>query len=292
MPDDDARTDEIEEEDEWGGASGEESASESGAEDEDSASGGKKRLRTILFTVIGLLIATGAGYWLTFHRPAPAEPEAPVVEPEPEPVVEEEPEVELPSLDMSDPFLRSLLAALTENPDALAWLLGDDLARHIAVAVDNVADGISPRRVLAGLGPADSFRATGEAEELQVHPASFARYDSVAAAIAEADIPGLARVIREPLPILDTAYAELGRPDRTFAEALLAALDRLAAAPAPEMPVLLEEKILRYEFRDPALEGLDDASKHLVRFGPENQTKIQEACRRLAAGLRAGGSPF
>ena len=292
MPDDEVRTDEIGEEDEWGWTPDGEDAPASETEGEGSAADGRKRRRTILLTVVALLIAAGLGYWLTFHRAVPAEPEAPVVEPAPEPVAVEEPVVELPPLDASDPFLRSLLAALTEHPDALAWLLGDDLARHIAVAVDNVADGLSPRPVLSGLGPSDPFRATGEGEEFHVDPASFARYNSVAAAIAEGDVPGLVRVIRESLPILDAAYAELGRPDRTFAEALLMALDQLVAVPVPEMPVLLDEQILRYEHRDPALEGLDDASKHLVRFGPENQAKAQEAFRRLAAGLRAGGSPF
>lgn len=60
----------------------------------------------------------------------------------------------------------------------------------------------------------------------------------------------------------------------------------------PEPPVLLDEQIMRYEYRDPALEDLDDASKHLLRFGPENQAKVQEAARGLAERLRAGGSPF
>ncbi|MYB31486.1 MAG: DUF3014 domain-containing protein [Acidobacteria bacterium] len=214
------------------------------------------------------------------------------MEAEPEPVVEEEPEPELPALDASDPFLRSLFAAITDNPDALAWLLGDDLARRIAVATDNVADGISPRRALAALSPTESFRAEGDGEELHVHPAAFARYDAVAAALEGADSPGMARVIREVLPVLDAAYAELGRPDRTFAGALLEALDRIAAVPMPEPPVLLDEQIMRYEYRDPSLEDLDDASKHLLRFGPENQAKVQEAARGLAERLRAGGAPF
>lgn len=288
MPDD-VRTDEIEEEDDWGGEPDEGTPPK--AEAADAPAGGKRR-NTIL-AVIALLIAAGAAFWyFTYGQPPPPEPPPPVVEAEPEPLVEEEPEPELPALDASDPFLRSLFAAITQNPDALAWLLGDDLARRIAVATDNVADGISPRRALAGLSPADPFRAEADGEELRVHPAAFARYDAVAEAVAGADSPGMARVIREAMPILDAAYAELGRPDRTFAEALLVALDRLAAVPMPAAPVLLDEQIMRYEFRDPALEELDDASKHLLRFGPDNQARVQEAARGLAERLRAGGAPF
>ena len=289
MPDDEVRADEIEEEDAWG-----EDPDEGGppaAETAGSAADGKKR-NTMLAVVVALVIAAGAGWYFVYGPGKPPPPPPPVVEAEPEPVVEEEPEPVLPALDASDPFLRSLFAAITDNPDALAWLLGDDLARRIAVATDNVADGISPRRALAALSPTESFRAEGDGEELHVHPAAFARYDAVAAALEGADSPGMARVIREVLPILDAAYAELGRPDRTFAGALLAALDRIAAVPMPEPPVLLDEQIMRYEYRDPALEDLDDASKHLLRFGPENQAKVQEAARGLAERLRAGGSPF
>ena len=289
MPDDEVRADEIEEEDDWG-----EDPDEGGpavAETADSASDGKKR-NTMLALLAAVLIAAGAGWYFVYGPGKPPPPPPPVVEAEPEPVAPEEPEPELPALDASDPFLRSLFAAITDNPDALAWLLGDDLARRIAVATDNVADGISPRRALAALSPTESFRAEGDGEELHVHPAAFARYDAVAAALEGADSPGMARVIREVLPILDAAYAELGRPDRTFAGALLEALDRIAAVPMPEPPVLLDEQIMRYEYRDPALEDLDDASKHLLRFGPENQAKVQEAARGLAERLRAGGAPF
>ncbi|MXW70337.1 MAG: DUF3014 domain-containing protein [Acidobacteria bacterium] len=288
MPDDEVRADEIEEEDAWG-----EDPDEGGAavaETADSATDGKRR-NMMLALAVAVLIAAVAG-WYFVYGPGKPPPPPPVVEAEPEPVAPEEPEPELPALDASDPFLRSLLAAITDNPDALAWLLGDDLARRIAVATDNVADGISPRRALAALSPTESFRAEGDGQELHVHPAAFARYDAVAAALEGVDSPGMARVIREVLPILDAAYAELGRPDRTFAGALLEALDRIAAVPMPEPPVLLDEQIMRYEYRDPVLEDLDDASKHLLRFGPENQAKVQEAARGLAERLRAGGAPF
>lgn len=292
MPDDEVRADEIEEEDEWGEESGEaEEAASAASEGSESASGGNQR-NTILALVGALLIAAGAGWYFIYGPGKPLPPPPPAVEAAPDPVVEAEPEPPLPALDASDPFLRALFAAITDNPDALAWLLGDDLARRIAVATDNVADGMSPRRALAPLSPADSFRVSGEGDELHVHAAAFARYDSVAAALEGADSPGMARVIREALPILDEAYAELGRPDRTFADALLGALDRLAAVPVPEAPVLIDERVMRYEYRDPAFEELDDASKHLLRFGPDNQAKVQEAARGLAERLRAGGAPF
>ena len=240
---------------------------------------------------LGALAVAGLlAVWFWLGREAPPVPVGTVagtVEPEPGPGPVEE-ALELPPLDASDPFLRDLLAALTNDPDALAWLLGDGLAGQIAVAVDNIADGVSPRRALRGLAPQGGFRVAGEGEELRVDPAGFRRYDSLAAAIGEADIPALARTIREVMPLMDLAYAELGRPERTFGEALLLACDRLARAPVPELPILLDARTLRYEYRDRALEDLDEASKHLVRFGPDNQRRIGDALGRLARALRDG----
>ncbi len=243
---------------------------------------------TRVLGITGLAVAlAAAGYWWFGRSEPPPEPEPPAetAAPEPEPVAVEPPA--LPPLDASDGFLRALLAALTDHPDALAWLLSDDLARRIVVAVENVAEGDSPRRALAGLAPDGSFEASGEGEARQLHPESFARYDPLARAISAVDIPGLARAIQETMPLLELAYTELGRPDRSFAQALLAALDRLVAVPVPEPPILLVAETLRFEYRDPALEALDPASKHLLRFGPDNQRRIQEPLGRLAGLLRA-----
>ena len=287
MADDEVRTDEIEEDDDWGGEPDEEGPA--APETSDSAASATKR-NTMLAVLVAVLIAAGAGWYFVYGPGKPPPPPPPVVEAEPEPVVEEEPEPELPALDASDPFLRSLFAAITGNPDALAWLLGDDLARRIAVATDNVADGMSPRRALAPLSPTDSFRAEGDGEELHVHPAAFARYDAVAAALEGADSPGMARVIREALPILDAAYAELGppRPDLRRGSARGARPDRGGSDPRIARSARRAGHALR-STATPALEELDDASKHLLRFGPENQAKVQEAARGLAERLRAGG---
>lgn len=277
------------EEDEWGQVRPSAAAPTAPAAGGRTGSGGRRG--PVVAGVVVLLAVLGAvAAWFWLDRPVPAP------EPEPEPVVEapaaepapEPEEPPLPELDDSDPFLRALFTALTENPEAVAWLLGTDLGRHAAIAVDNVADGQSPRRALAALTPVDDFAAlVGEEGERQVDLASFARYDSLAAGIAEVDMTRVAEAVVEALPLLETAYAELGRPDRTFREALTTALDRLAAAPVPEPPILVREQTLRFQYLDPQLEDLDEASKHLLRLGPENQRRVQEALARFASAFRA-----
>lgn len=253
----------------------------------DDGGGGPSKGKVIAIT-LGILVLAAAGAWWWLNRDAaPPEPDAEEVVEAPEPAATAEPDTPpLPALDDSDAFLRDLFSALTSNPEILAFLLGEDLARHLAIAVDNVADGVSPRRALRAFMPVDEFRVTGEGDDLQVDPASFARYDSLAAAMADADMARVAEAVVRVLPLLETAYAELGRTDRSFREALDQAVSRLTDVPVPEPPILVREQTLRYEYQDPALEGLDEASKHLLRFGPENQRRIQGALVRFSAALR------
>ncbi len=233
-----------------------------------------------------VLLAGVAGYVL-WPRPAPRPVEESVSAPAPAPLVEAAPEPALPALDDSDVLLRNLLRGLISRPAALEWLLTDEIARRIAIAVDNVADGVSPRRALRLLAPSGDFRARTTDAGLEAHPSSFARYDGIAAGIAEADMTAAAQALDQVMPILEDAYAELGRTDRGFAQALLLALERLLAAPVPDTPVLLRELTFRYEYQQDTIEALDPASKHLVRFGPANQRRIQAALAPLAAHLRS-----
>ena len=254
------------------------------------AGGRGKSLAVIAGVAVAVLAAVALLLWVFGGEDEPAPPaEPPPAVEAPAPAPEDAELVQLPPLDDSDSLIRQLLSVLSDHPDVLAWLLGDDLIRHVVVAVDNVADGVSPRPTLRGLTPGGAFQAMGgEGDDLlRVHPASFGRYDAIAAAIGGADVAGLAGVIRTLMPLLNEAYAELGRPDRDFADALFAAIDRLVRAPVPEAPILLNARTLRYEFRDPRLEALDPATKHLLRFGPENQRTVQDSLARLDRELRS-----
>ncbi len=253
-------------------------------------SSGNAAPRIVIAVVVAAVLSAALTAW--FLRPEPPPPPPP--EAEPVAAVEEPPPVAplppLPPLDVSDRFVRDLLAALTQHPDALAWLLGDGLIRTIVIAVENIAEGVSPRRSLAGLAPLEPFRVLEQPEGPIASPASFARFDGVTAAMAEADSDALAAAILRLQPLLDEAYAEIGRPERNFVQALLAALDRLVSVPVPEAPIRLREVTLRYEYASPELERLDDASKHLLRFGPTNQRSVQNSLAHLATALRASAS--
>ncbi len=252
-----------------------------GAPGGDSSSG----RRGIWIGVALLAVAAVAGWFVLGPgfgtRAGPAPPSEPVAEAAPE-----DPGPALPALDESDGLLRTLLEALMTGSEGLGWLRTDEIARRVAIATDNVADGVSPRRALSRLAPDGMFETRATEAGVEVDPASFARYDGVTAVIAEADIALVATTLDDLMPLLERAYAELGRPDRGFAEALLLALERLLTAPVPQSPILLRQETLRYEFAEAEIEALDPASKHLVRFGPDNQRRIQAALAPLVEHLR------
>jgi len=113
--------------------------------------------------VIGLVVSTA---YLAFRsrasRSAPAaSAAASVEEPTPEqrePLGGEPIPVTLPSLDESDPFVRTLIAALSSYPSQLtAWLATKGLVRNFVVVVTNIADGSTPAPHLGRLRPSGRF---------------------------------------------------------------------------------------------------------------------------------------
>ena len=70
-------------------------------------------------------------------------------------------------------------------------------------------------------------------------------------------------------PLFEAAYAELGYPGRTFADALQGAITNILAARIPGGTILLTRPSVNYHFADPALENRSELEKLLIRMGPE-----------------------
>ncbi|HEX9722676.1 MAG TPA: DUF3014 domain-containing protein [Vicinamibacteria bacterium] len=239
--------------------------------------------------LVVLLLLIGAGFYFFYWQRGEPEPEpAPVVEvPEPtETEIEETaPPVELPPLGESDAFLRELVAKLSSNPRLTAWLVNDNLIRRFTMIVDNIADGVSPRAHLLFLEPEEEFRVIERAESLYIDPASYSRYDAVGEVFASLDAEGSAELYRMVKPLIDEAYAEVGRPDRSFDQTLALAMRDLLETPVPEDSVEVVPRIKTYALANPRLESLTDAQKHFFRMGPDNVLRIQVKLRELAPKL-------
>ncbi len=99
------------------------------------------------------------------------------------------------------------------------------------------------------------------------------------------DVKQCVSLFRALKPLCQEAYRDLGYPDQDFEQTILRAISELLETPVVEGDIVLEKAVLNYVMRDPELESLSDAQKHLLRMGPENVGAIQAKMREMAVGL-------
>ncbi|MEM8767138.1 MAG: DUF3014 domain-containing protein [Pseudomonadota bacterium] len=264
------------------------------------------------FLIGGLTIAAAAILGLTFYLRQAEQPvvvteplTAPAAEPEavstpvPEPTLTDqvmeqtppsptalEPQLVLPTLDGSDGFVRD---RLPESWPAV-WLEKEDLLRRLAVLVDNASRGELPRRqldflVLDGRYPVlEVVEADGQTVRFFVDPDGFARFDPYLELLERIPSETLATLLTDVYPLLDAAMLELGTAEQVLPQ-LLAAIDQVLAVPVLRGDVELVQPKVFFEYADPALEGLSDLQKQVLRAGPDNVLRLQEYLKTLRTGL-------
>lgn len=199
-----------------------------------------------------------------------------------------EAELELPPLSASDEVVRQLVRSVSEHPVVASWLATDGIVRRFVVVVDNVAVGLVPRKVLPGpMAPEGKFTVAEAADgTVTATPASYARYDGFAAAVASIDAQGAVETYDRLKPLVDEAAEELGYGKGAFDQRLVEAIQVLLRTPVPTSPPALDEGVVSYRYEDPRLQDLSDVQKQLVRMGPENERLVQAKLREI---LRAMG---
>jgi hypothetical protein len=233
--------------------------------------------------VLAVAVATGlaiAFLWLSRQAPRPPTPAA-----QPAPVASEAP---APSAVTPVPGdrLRALLDAVSPDPAIRRLLAGEELARRWAVATDNVAEGVVPRRLLAPLGPSGSFSVQRRGDTVVVDPASYPRYDRIGDLAASLDAAAIAAAYRALRPALDAAYRGLGYPEGSIDRATARALARIEAAPVRGGDVDLVPGVgASWAYADPRLEQLPDVERQLLRMGPRNAGIVKEKAREIARAL-------
>lgn len=221
----------------------------------------------------GLVALAAAGLFLFLRReppPAPVPAPAPAAPPAPPPRA---PDAPLPPAADSDARVRSLFGALSARPELREWLSTPDLLERGAAVIDNLAEGVSPRKQVPFLAPQGAYQ-----------PHQFSRYDPFAAVIGSVDARALAGALRAIHPLLESAYHRLGYPDRSLDATLARALQRIADAPIADAEVRPRGQV--YVYADPKFEALGPVEKHLLRMGPRNEKLVQDQARALLAALR------
>jgi len=212
---------------------------------------------------------------------------APLPTPEPTPTLQERLSERLQgtTLKTSDTVIRELVAQLSSRPELAAWLVNEDLVRRFVASVDNMSEGASPRQHLEFMAPDGAFQVQERGDRLVVAPASYDRYDNVAAVIDSLDTAGTAALYRELKPLIDDAYAEISPRGENFDDRLAEVFDQLLAVPVISGDVEVEQKVVTYTYADPRLEGLTAAQRQLLRMGPDNVAMIQAKIREIRAAL-------
>lgn len=228
------------------------------------------------------LVAVTVGGVFVATRNSPEDPS----EPTPEPlalVAPVEPETAepapLPSRSQTDAMIRELLGDLFPVAEV------GDLVRRFVSAVNQIADGESPRAQLEPLAPQGGFLVREREGQLFIDERSHRRYDAAAGLVKSLDANRVAAVFVQLEPVLDHAQEELGARDRTFRETLALAIDHLTRAPIPDGPIRVRRVRRLYAYADPGLDGLSDAQQQLLRMGPRNARIVQSSLRDLASAL-------
>jgi hypothetical protein len=238
--------------------------------------------RAAPWTALALAVAAVIGGTLFALRwsSEPSAP-APAARVDPQPLASAAPSAEPPA-DAGPPPLE----AVSSHPLYRRAIEGD-LVRRWAVVLDNLAEGVSPRRQLAFLAPPGPFTVLERRGAKVIDPASYRRYDAFADAVASLDAPALARAYRALRSPLEAAHRALGYPGASIDRVLARALDRIEGVPVEEGDVAVEVDGGVYAFRERRLERLSDVEKHVLRMGPRNTRLLQAKARELrrAVGL-------
>lgn len=246
----------------------------------------KNRGWTIAVAVIAILAIGGALVWNLRDRLFGAAPplDAGVILPAELPdsgAFEQKPLAE------GDEKIRKLGLEGSKSPELAGWLSSPNIIQRIAAATKLIADGQSPAPVISFVEIEEQFVVTERGSQLFIDPKSYQRYDAVTAVFTSIDSTYAARAYADLRPYFETAYQEVAAPGERFDTVLKSAIDRVLRVQFPPEPIEVVPRGAIYLFKDPAIEALSPAEKHVLRLGPKNGRAFQESLKKFAdaAGL-------
>jgi hypothetical protein len=178
-------------------------------------------------------------------------------------------------------LVKDAAGGLSSSSELAKWLAEPDILRRLVASVSLIAEGSSPRSLLGFLTPADRFQVVREGQTLRASPKNRGRYETVTKVLTSIDPGAAAQTYARLKPYVDSAFAQIGRPGQSFDGVLRQAIGHITSVPVPEKEPELEEKGLVYAYKDPKLEGLSAAQKHLLRIGVNNARSVQGWLKKL-----------
>lgn len=233
----------------------------------------------------------GAGVWHGLLHEAPGTASAETPPTGSSPAVTRAPDTPpLPSSTQMDALLRSRLAGASSRSEFGVWLREPDLLRRFVAVVSNMANGESPRAVVAFLSPRGDFRVRSQDGRDVIAKGSYTRYDALGQVVASLDSTLLVDTYREVRRLAEQLHQESAPPGVSFESTLERAFEQVLAVPVLDSEVEVMQRGALYVYADPALEALTPAQKHLLRMGPANLRHIQGKVREISLKLNQQAS--
>jgi hypothetical protein len=232
---------------------------------------------------LGIVAAAAGGLWWFLGKTPPA-PSPGASAP---PAVEGPASATGPSVDPDRQ--RALLEAVSANASLRGLLLAPEVARRWAVAVENLANDVVPRKQFESLAPTGAFTVVRRDGKTFIDPQSYRRFDGVGDAVASVNVDAFVIAYAALRPALEAAYRALGYPDGSIDKAAARALHRIEVSPVRDGEVAVVEGTgATWACADPTMEGLGDVEKQILRMGPRNGRILQAKAREISQALGMG----
>lgn len=263
--------------------------------------------------VLGVVVIGGAGAWLfsdtlrgladgvhvaqqaattppgDAHKPATV---APIASPPPiaHPVQPgDAADPALPSLADSDGPAWEALTTLFSDDSVLALLLRDHLIQRVVTHVDNLDKPSVPTPAMAVRAVPGTLQVDDADGSAHIAASNAARYAPYVKAFTALDAGAAGRAYVRLYPLLQQAYAQLGRPDAYFNDRLVAVIDHLLQTPEPTRPLAVQrDERGRYRFVDPSLQARSVGQKLLLRMDAGQAQGMKQQLRALRAAITRG----
>ena len=194
------------------------------------------------------------------------------------------------------------LTKLFGQKATLSLLQLDDFPRRFVATVDNLGRSSASSKLWPVNPAAGRFTVIERNGRSFISPDNELRYVPLVVLAEEMNIDHAADLYVRLLPVLQTAYEELGFPNQRFHTRLMTTIDHLLATPDMVQPLEVQltdvkgsipstRPWVRYEYVDPALEQASAGQKMLLRVGAVNHRRLKAVLINFRKALNARVTP-
>ena len=209
----------------------------------------------------------------------------------------------LPPLDAQGDAIREALIGLMGRQQVLSFFDLDGFAGRVVATVDNLGRPHAPARLWPVVPAPAQFLVQERDGVAYVAKGNADRYSAFVRFASGIDTGGAVALYLRMYPLLQSAYEELGYPNKPFNNRLVEVIDQLLQTPEPQGPIALtltkvqgpvevKRPWVRYEYADPDLQSRAAGQKNMMRMGVQHtrtlKAKLRELRKRIAASHPGG----